>query len=148
MPVDAELPGWHLHHAAQGAGQGCFAAAHRANNGHQFPWLDLEADAVEGITAAVRVADVQVMGLDGSRLADLAQLFGLGWRLDGWLAPEQLFHPLEADLPGLEGTQGETKQGRWEHQALHIKDQCHKAAKREVAVGQLAGAQAQQHQER
>ena len=61
--VEEELARIHLHHAAQGAGQGGLAAAHRAHHRHQLPGLDPETELVEGGPAAARVPDRETAGL-------------------------------------------------------------------------------------
>ena len=64
----------------------------------------------------------------------------MGRRLDLGLAREQVFDPLQAHLTGLEGVEGESKQGGWENQPLHVKDQGHQVADAEAAAFQFAAA--------
>ena len=60
---------------------------------------------------------------------------------------QDFLNPLQAHLAGLKGVQGETQQGRGEHQPFHEENQRHDVANAEPARFELAAAEGQQDQQ-
>ena len=134
------------HHPTEGTGQGCFAAAHSTNHGHQFAGFNAEIKAVQGVALGSVVTDAQAASFESSapRLFNVDRIVAI---TNGRLSLEQLLHPFQTHLAGLERVEREAQQRSGKNQLLHIEDQGDKPAGREAAVAELAAAQGQQQQQ-
>ena len=141
----------HFHHATQGPGQGGFATTHRPHDGHQFPWGHRETHVQECRPGATWIGDGETAGFDGSLaeppLARSVDPYRFEGRDNPGLALQDFLNPLQAHLAGLEGVEGETQQGRGEHQPFHEQDQRHDVANAQPARFELAAAEGQQDQQ-
>ena len=141
--VDPQLAWIHIHHAADGPGQGGLATAHRAHHGHQLARFHPKTHIHQRRPRRAVVAHRQPPGLDGAA-GGLGRGLRHRRRQDQGLAVEQFLHPLQAHLAGLEGVEGEAEQGGGKHQPLHEQDQRHQVADAEATALELAAAQGQQ----
>ena len=146
IAIEKQLAGVHIHHPAQGPGEGGFAATNRSHYGHQLPGSHGKTHILQSWPWSPGVPNRQAAGHQGT-LARPLGLHGLRRRHDQGFALEQILHPLQAHPTGLEGVEGEPQQGGGKHQPLHVEDQRHNVADAEPARFQLAAAQGQQQQQ-
>jgi len=64
--IDEQRPCGHLHHAAQGPGEGGLAGSHGPHHGHQLAGMQAEAHITERLALGAVVANGEATGFDAT----------------------------------------------------------------------------------